>query len=101
MSIKTEYLIKFLNVFFFLGYSCNGLFGCIVSKIFALEDISATSAEQYSLIFNKIIKDIPTLFPVFCLIDKLYESYIYYFMYILFYFRSLRKYIDLFLNGGS
>ncbi|VVC39253.1 Hypothetical protein CINCED_3A022987 [Cinara cedri] len=47
----------------FIGYSCNGLFECIVSKIFTLEDISATSAEQYSSIFNKIVKDIPTLFP--------------------------------------
>lgn len=47
----------------FIGYSCNGLFECLVNKLFTLEDISATSAEQYSSIFNKIIKDIPTLFP--------------------------------------
>lgn len=45
---------------------CNGLFECIISKMFTLEDISATSAEQYSLIFNKAIKDIPILFTVFC-----------------------------------
>ncbi|XP_025192205.1 centromere/kinetochore protein zw10 homolog [Melanaphis sacchari] len=47
----------------FIGYSCNGLFECLVNKIFTLEDISATSAEQYSSIFNNIIKYIPTLFP--------------------------------------
>ncbi|CAI6360807.1 unnamed protein product [Macrosiphum euphorbiae] len=47
----------------FIGYSCNGLFECVVNKLFTLEDISATSAEQYSSIFNKIIKDIPSFFP--------------------------------------
>ncbi|XP_050537251.1 centromere/kinetochore protein zw10 homolog isoform X2 [Daktulosphaira vitifoliae] len=47
----------------FMGYSCNGLFECIINEMFTLLDISATSAEQYSSIFTKIIKDIPNLFP--------------------------------------
>ncbi|XP_050436177.1 centromere/kinetochore protein zw10 homolog [Adelges cooleyi] len=47
----------------FMGYSCNGLFECIISMMFKLQDISATSAGQYSNIFNKIIKDVPILFP--------------------------------------
>lgn len=50
----------------FLGYSCNGFFECIINKLFSLKDISVTSSEQlYSSILNKIIKDIPTLFPVY------------------------------------
>lgn len=61
--------LKLVNPFLFVGYSCNGLFECIVSKLFTLEDISATSAEQYSSIFNKIIKDIPTLFPVLYIVN--------------------------------
>lgn len=60
-----------INYFLVLGIACNGFFEITVKKLLTLEDISATSAEQYSSIFKKILNDIPTLFPVFCTVIKL------------------------------